>query len=400
MKLNNPHTQVLLALLGVWIASPPLHAEEGNQGPEIYYKEGIHIDSPDGANTIHIQGRVQGRYTWDGKEDAEDGSTFAIQRGKIKIEGNAITKNLKFGFQMNLATKAKASTTKVCKELEDSDGDGEIDDCVTASVVTKESDSGVAMLEDYYLDYKHSDLLGIKAGQYKVPFLFQELTSSGKQQFVDRSLATDTFNLKRDIGLDLHGGLFDGKLNYDLFLMNGDGANSLNRNSGFMAGGRLHLPILGMYEAYESDVNDSDEPNLGMGLAYAFNEATSDIQSKTIKAGTKISNGTIDLGFKYKGLSVLGALMGTKPNDGSGMTNWGYNAQVGLFLVPKTFEIATRTSSAIFSEAQNQSEYALGLNYFIKKHTFKIQTDYAYLTDVRGEGLNDHRVRSQIQLVF
>ena len=52
---------------------------------------------------------------------------------------------------------------------------------------------------------KGKKLFMLKAGQYKVPFGRQQLTSSGNQQFVDRSVVSDTFARGRDIGVQLWG---------------------------------------------------------------------------------------------------------------------------------------------------------------------------------------------------
>ena len=45
----------------------------------------------------------------------------------------------------------------------------------------------------------------LKAGQFKAPFGRQELTSSGNQQFVDRSIASVLFAPARQLGLQIGG---------------------------------------------------------------------------------------------------------------------------------------------------------------------------------------------------
>lgn len=378
---------VLVALI---IVGQNAGAEEG--GWRFQYKVGDGLKMGDGDNQIHLQGRVQGRFTYNALEGAADNDTWAIQRGKIKIEGFTLEKKLKFGFQMNLATRNRATTTPVCADA----------GCTTTvNAVTAESTTGLATLEDYYVDYVPYSFFGIKVGQYKAPFLMQELTSSGKQQFVDRSLSTGHFNLARDIGVTLHGDLWDGGLNYAVFAMNGDGINTINRNQSLMAGVRLEYPILGEYKASESDVDDSQEHNLGIGVAYAFNELGSAFVNGTVPAGAKLSLGTVDFGYKYKGFSFQGAGMLSRSHDLAKLTNWGYNAQAGYFIIPKKFEVALRGAGTVFSDAiPNQYEYAVALNYFIKGHGIKIQTDYGLLLNTRSLNLNDHRVRSQVQVIF
>ena len=390
-RATRQKSAMAVLLLGFLIAGQNVAAEEEG-GWRFQYKVGDGLKMGDGNNQIHLQGRVQGRFTYNALEGVADNDTFAIQRGKIKIEGITLEKKLKFGFQMNLATRNRATTTAVCTNA----------GCTsTANAVTAESTTGLATLEDYYVDYVPYDFFGIKVGQFKVPFLMQELTSSGKQQFVDRSLSTGVFNLGRDIGVSFHGDIFNYHANYNIFAMNGDGGNTINRNQSVMVGTRVEVPILGKYAPSESDVDYSEEPDLGLGLAGAFNELGSAAQNATIADGTKTATGTLDVGYKYKGFSLQGAGMITRALDTAKLTNWGYNAQAGYFLVPKEFEVAGRAAGVVFSNAvTNQYEYALGLNYFIKGHGIKLQTDYALLMNNRELNLNDHRVRTQVQVVF
>lgn len=357
------------------------------------YKVGDGLSIGDGDNLLHIQGRVQGRFTFQKNEGVPATDGFAIQRGRIKVDGFTLEKKLKFAFQMDLATRARATTATVCTNAA----------CTsTASAVTAESTTGLATLNDYYVDWTPVSWLGLQFGQFKVPFLMQELTSSGKQQFVDRSLATGFFNLSRDIGLNVHGDVLDKKLNYSVFFMNGDGANTLNRNNrALMAGTRIEVPILGEYKTSESDTDNSQEHNLGVGIAYAFNESVAAIQNGTIAADTKTSHGTLDLGYKYKGWSFQGAMMLSRSHEGTRLTNWGYNTQVGYFIIPKLFEVAVKTNGSIFSDALvDQFEHAVALNYFVKGHGIKWQNDFSLLQNNRGQDLNDFRARSQVQVIF
>ena len=393
-------TAAMVLIAGLVLIGPAAASAEGD-GMRASYKVGDGLKIGDGNNLVHLQGRVQGRFTYNLLEGAADNDTWAIQRGKIKIEGFTLEKKLKFGFQMNLSTRARATTTAVCGTPTDADGDGQIDTCAATNAVTTESTTGLATLEDYYVDYVPFSFFGVKIGQFKVPFLMQELTSSGKQQFVDRSLSTGFFNLSRDLGVTLHCDFWEKGLNYNLFFMNGDGINTINRNQSLMAGVRLEYPILGEYKPSESDTDDSQEHNLGVGLAYAFNELGSAFVNGTVPAGAKMSLGTLDVGYKYKGFSFQGAGMISRSHDTAKLTNYGWNAQVGYFIVPKKFEVAVRSAGTVFSNAlPNQYEYAAALNYFIAGHGIKLQTDYALIMNNRGLNLNDHRVRTQVQVIF
>ena len=357
------------------------------------YKVGEGLKIGNETSQIAIKTMLQSRFTYEGLEGAPNTDTFAVQKGEIKAEGYVMEKKLRFGLGLNVATRSRATTTAVCTNA----------GCTsTANAVTAESTSGLDTLNDFYFDWvPTSQNFGIKGGQYKVPFLMQELTSSVKQQFVDRAIATDPFNFKRDLGITFHGSVMESPLTYAVFVMNGDGANTINRNKSVLTGVRFELPILGTYVASESDTEYSENHNLGVGAAYAFNEAAAAVQAGTIAADTKANHGTLDVGYKYQGWSFQGAGMLTKTMEGASVTNYGYNAQVGKFLIPKHLEVAARADGLIFDgAAANQYEYSTGLNYFIVGHGIKLQSDYAVLLNSRGQDLNDHRIRVQMQVVF
>ncbi len=360
----------------------------GADAAEVKYKvgKGTTIKSEDGNNKLNISGRVQARHTYTLKENGvADSNTFEVKRAKLKLGGHVLNPNLKYKLQMAFGTKSGTKTTTIAG----------------SSVVTKESTTGLATLEDAFLDWTPSNNIGIQAGQFKVPFLKQQLTSSGKQQFVDRSLSTGGFDFKRDIGINIHGNPND-HFSYNLFAMNGNGQNGLNANQGLLFGTRMEFPIFGEYQSSESDTKHHEEVDTGIGIAYVFNEHDSSFSGGTVAAGTKTSHGTIDFGLKYKGFSAQLAAMILRTHEGANLTNYGYNAQLGYFFIPETFEVALRAASTIFSDAiVNEHEYAAAFNYFIKGHAIKVQNDIAYLVN-HGGTLNqdDFRVRTQVQFIF
>ncbi len=398
-------TALLVAVLGFGflVVAGTAKAED----PKLSYKmgRGFSIESPDDNFKITIGGYVQPRFTYLKREKNSYTDGFNIQRGKITLDGNVLSKNLKYGFAMNLATRSAATKTTVCKTAACTGSSG------TTSVVSGESTAGLATLDDYFVDWVPSDAIGIKVGQFKVPFEMQELTSDTKLQFVDRSLSNNFFDFVRDIGMNLHGRLLDNKFGYNLFIFNGQGQNNTNSLQGMMTGARVDYSLLGTYDPTEGDIDMSQKPNLGTGIAYiyatemdgagAISENGTLTATSSSSGGTQASNGTWDAGFKYKGLSLQTALMLTRTYEKAALTNWGYNGQIGYMIIPRHFEFALKTGGAVFSNAvRNEYEYAADLNYFFKGHAVKLQADYTYLVNNRASTLNDQQFRTQLQLMF
>jgi len=367
----------VMAILATISSVKNLRAEEPAP-PNVTYKDGLHIDAADGKNTLLLNGRLQTRFTYTQQDQGIDTNTFAVQRGEVKLTGNSFIKNLKYDLEVNFATRAAAAT------------------------------SGAGFLNDYNFDYLATDMIGIKAGQFKVPFLYTEISSAMKQEYPDRTLVHDAFTLGRDLGVNIHGSLLDYHLNYSLFGMNGDGQNAAlnNANRHFLTGVRFEIPILGEYKYTESDVEYSEKPNMGLGFAYAFNERAAAFQNATIGASTKMSDLTGDLYFKSHGFSFLGSAMLTRTHRVASFTNWGYNMQSGYFLTPQHFELTARAGGLMYSKSlanANQYEYDIGLNYYFNKHNLKWQTEYGMLVHGRravADNLTDNRIRSQVTLVF
>ena len=73
---------------------------------------------------------------------------------------------------------------------------------------------------DAYMNYRYSPALQVEAGKFKSPVGLEHLQADVNLSFNERSLATDLVP-NRDLGIDLHGDLFDGVASYALGVFNG-----------------------------------------------------------------------------------------------------------------------------------------------------------------------------------
>ena len=88
---------------------------------------------------------------------------------------------------------------------------------------------GSAVLTDGYLDIHYWPEFRLRAGQFKVPFSYEELFSDNNIDFVERSVA-DNLVPSRDLGAMLHGSLFNGVISYAGGIFNGSGQNAADTN--------------------------------------------------------------------------------------------------------------------------------------------------------------------------
>ncbi len=84
---------------------------------------------------------------------------------------------------------------------------------------------------DALINYNYSPEFQIMAGKFKAPIGLEQLIADRNIIFNERSMATDLVP-NRDVGIQLHGRLFDRQLSYAVGVFNGtsDGGNSPNNN--------------------------------------------------------------------------------------------------------------------------------------------------------------------------
>jgi phosphate-selective porin OprO/OprP len=87
-------------------------------------------------------------------------------------------------------------------------------------------------LKDAYIDLTFMPELGLQAGQFKVPFSLEELTSSNFLDFIERSLVNNLTPMW-DRGVMIYGdlGLMNGVIGYYLGGFNGTGEDTSDNNS-------------------------------------------------------------------------------------------------------------------------------------------------------------------------
>lgn len=370
---------LIMAMLLVFVK---IHVLADNEKPIVsvsYGKHGFEFATDDDKYSFAIGSRLQFRYTFDDFDkdsQKDDFSSLQVKRGKIFVHGNAFTKNLTYKIQVNVA----------------------------GSSVT---------LEDFYTDYKVFEDMKIRGGQYKVPFNRQELTSSGSQQFVDRAITNEAFNLGRDQGVMMHSFLLNGYTEYAIGVFNGNGRNKpANENNGHLYAGRFAFYPLGKFDMYsESDIDYNSSIKAGISVAGAYNtrvpfEVVEENKKETLIKD--VTNITADGIIKWQGLSLAGDyfLMTTDIREGEKITSAGVNLQAGAFIIPQHLEIAGRFARVDHNTEINddtEQEIAGGINYFINKHNLKLQADYAIITEEQPNddpALTENRFRLQFQAIF
>ncbi|GIW42626.1 MAG: hypothetical protein KatS3mg076_3203 [Candidatus Binatia bacterium] len=346
--------------------------------------KGFQIQTADGSHALSVGGRIQLRYTAADLEEEKDRSTFRVQRARFWFVGHVYDPRLRYGFQGDIADDFE--------------------------------------LRDAYLEIAHLERAVLKLGQYKVPFNRQQLTSSARLQFVDRSITNAEFLFGddgRDVGAMIYGDLRPDLLAYQVGVFNGSGPNTVNDNASHLVVGRLLFTPLGPFEDYYSEGDQVGERRARFGIGVAAGFEADEKRGRTVERTglvalpgfreADILGVTADAQFKYAGFSVLGDYHFRRVDpDGSGLSSFdahGFVVQAGYYLVPQKLEIAARYAWVDRNDDvgdNGEREYGGALAYYISGHNLKIQADLREVDRERpgADTKNDLEGRLQIQAIF
>jgi phosphate-selective porin OprO and OprP len=334
----------------------------------------------DGKTTIKsksaelaISNRIQLRFTEELPEVGDDVGSFRIRRAKTKFEGWAYTKDLTYEVQLNWPDTANP-------------------------------------LEDVAVNYdftKGKKLFMLKAGQYKVPFGRQELTSSGSQEFVDRSIVSGRFARGRDIGVQLWGNPLGNKLDWRVGLFNGNGrTTSRNDNDKYQLNARLTFQPFGDVKYSEADFESTDKPLFAISGQYENNERPTAAAGTTPAFATEKEIVGADVVFKFKGLFLYGEWFDASNERSAGLSDFdddGLVVQAG-YLFNKKAEVGLRWAAIdpnTDRDNDEQEERGAVFGYYLNKHAHKLQADYRQLETKSGaSSVTNDEFRLQYQLIF
>ncbi len=381
---------LLLACAPALRADDAANHEEPEKKPfELYWKDGETVFKTDGLE-LALSNRLQFRFNdfipddrtqIPGTASPGDGiKTFRIRRAKTQLSGWFWKPEIEFELQLGWAG---------------SDATG--------------GSATFSGLEDAYLNWDASKkrTFMVQAGQFKVPFGRQEMTSSERQQFIERSLLSGEFTRSRDVGLQLWGRVAGGKLEYRAGVFNGNGRNRpINDNDKLQYDARLTFEPWGSVGYSESDFESKDKPLLAVAVEFENNDNARATSGPPGSFVTNFNDSTLggDLVFKYKGFSFYAEVFGRErdPESGATFNSNGYIVQSGFFLKRDVFELAFRYASWDPSDEtadDDQNEIGGAANYYFLKHRFKLQADYRQLED-RVQDQTSKEFRAQLQFVF
>jgi phosphate-selective porin OprO/OprP len=346
---------------------------------------------------MEISNRIQFRFT---DEDPDDNTqlpgtpargdrrgSFRIRRAKFKLEGWFIRPWLTYETQVNYPAITGANVG--------------------------------ALLEDAVLDVDLSKGKGTfraHLGQFKPPYLAQELTSSGSQMFVERALASNSFGRGRETGVALWGATPNNKIEWRVGMFNGNGlTRTVNDNNKFQYNARVMWQPNGsqvlnqrtwvtgaLYS--ESDFESTTTPI----YAIAINWENLNNFAVTTGNDQRYNAVALDGIYKFKGFSVNGmyAQAWRRPETGATFESWGGFIQGGKLFSRRRYEVALRYGRfdpSDLTAVNNVNEARAAINYYYARHGLKWQSDVGRVELQAGPNAaraKTFEIRSQLQFIF
>jgi len=384
-----------------------------------YGKNGFEFRTDDDKFSLAIQNRVQARFAepFDGDPRTladldKDEKSFMIRRARTKLNGHAYVPWLKYYLQY---------------------------------------DWSQPVLRDLNLTVDKYKWAQVRVGRGKVSYNNERVTSSGSQQFVNRSIVNDVFTVDRQQGIEVKGNLFSGTwydMTYYAGAFTGLGVGERNNDDGnMMYSGRLQWNALGGEMKFsQSDIEFHEQPALNISVAANSNRSKctafetdsrscrnlTDVNaagtaryrspSETFeKGGAKsgqyeISQMMEEIHFKWNGFSFLHELHAKRIKDTlnndqetkllGGFVQAGYFPHRQIMAIPENIELAGRYAFVDMDtdrDNDKQTELSAVINYFLEGHFNKLSLQLSRLNvedPIKLEKDNETRVWAQWDFSF
>lgn len=202
-----------------------LEKEAKLKKPELKFKDGMTIETPDGKHSISLNGRLHADYRNFDYDSSNTGAntgaaadTFDIRRARIGFKGK-FYENYEFEVSADLASPTNST----------------------------QAGGTTSILDVAFLNINYFKQAQLRLGQFKMPMNLEKVTSSNYIDFMERSYVNQ-FAPNEDRGVMLWGIPKDG-FSYALALSNGEGKNRNEKDSRvdsleYLARGTVNFALL------------------------------------------------------------------------------------------------------------------------------------------------------------
>jgi phosphate-selective porin OprO/OprP len=275
---------------------------------------------------------------------------------------------------------------------------GSVNDNWSYYTQTELAGPGVKLV-DAYTAYKFGDYLKFTAGQFKIPFSLESLTSDAQLEFIDRSQVVEALVGRSKDVISVTPGNQQGR---DIgILVNGSFVKLDDRF--------LFDYTFGVFNGAGYDVTADNNYNKDIGGRFSVHPVSNlivsaDFYNGVANYGTPAKNqkrnrGGFDARYVIGPLSVQAEY--DKGTDGT-IKRDGYFAQAAYFVVPKKLQLAAKYDSYDPNKTISTDRtwiYTGGVNYFFNDYA-KLTVDYLDRREETTTQVKNDILEVQLQLAF
>lgn len=386
------------------------------------YNNGFFIASPDGNFKLQVNGQVQVRSSyawatnssWNAARAVDANATKAqygteIRRAKLSFSGNVVDPSWQYRVTMAYLPQGSQFATLSSSPYN------------TAGANSGNGSASTANLEDAYINKDMGNGMSLMMGQFKSPFLREELVTSANQLGVERSVVNQMFSTGWTDGIQFTA-KNDSLMGMVSFNNGGNNANFATQNMSTTDGSYTQYAITGRVQwlafgnwAQFNDMTSMRGGGQGLMIGAAFNWQHGGNQNTDINAAllgdSGVASGNTDAGFftytadaswDLGGANLYGAFFGNFTSslpqetdsgtgavgtNGSSIQSYGALIQGGYFISDNTelfaswqwYETVNQNSGTntsndpmlssgnVFS-AQMNNIYSAGVNVYLTKN--------------------------------
>ncbi|MFG0285762.1 MAG: porin [Phycisphaerales bacterium JB039] len=253
--------------------------------------------------------------------------------------------------------------------------------------------TGVVILLDAYADWRLSEAWSLRAGQFKLPLVYEENVSDTKQLAADRSLATQTFNQDRSQGLQAtydNGDDFRGRLAFSsgIATKNTDFDSPVKADYAFS--GRVDWKPSGPWSALDDFTSEKDG---AQALRFGLFGHWQDGGSTGTTADTALGAAGADVQWERAGWNAFGAVTWahTEPETGPSADDLFLTGHAG-YRINAGNEVFARVSASIADDRsgldpEDIPEILVGYNHYFDGQSAKLTLDAGLFTAPTTETL-------------
>ena len=383
------------------------------------------IASPDGNFRLEIGGLIEARWALNSRNGINNSAFssgtnwgFEVSRARFDFGGHVIDDSWRYKLRVSFGLDSVTSIS----------GTTQGGDPFTVNVP---ADRSVAQIDLGYVEKVLDNGFSVRAGQFKAPFLREELVEAENQLAVERSLLNEYFNQDRSVGVqgnwstdNLRAAVFYGnQIGNGVFsAFNSKGSSALTNSTSFAVAARIEWMIAG--SSFRQFDNFTSKPGEEFGAMVGGAVFYQDYNVRGNFAGAEDEFGvTIDASVEFGGANLYGAFIygnqkgvqGTATD--SRVNPYGFLVQGGIYVTPDV-ELFGRyeygdLDTPMGSDRTKLNVVTVGANWFLSNNVratfdlvYSIQELGAFafgnadmLADAPGED-GQFAIRAQLQLAF